>query len=94
MPLVLVCVWFVPTSTAATETPAYKVLRTDGNIEIRDYPVLIVATTPMTGDGMNDGFSPLFRFITGNNESREKIAMVSPVLIATVADKQTMSFTC
>src|SRR3954465_5906311 len=84
--------WLVSTSRAATETPEYKVVRTDGKFELRDYPALTVATTPMEGTEMNGGFGQLFRFITGSNEGAEKIAMTSPVLINTAPDKKTMSF--
>ena len=84
--------WLVSTSRAATETPEYKIVRTDGNFEIRDYPALTLATTPMKSDEMNGGFGKLFRFITGNNVGSEKIAMTSPVLIDTTKDKKTMSF--
>ena len=84
--------WLVSTSRAASETPEYKVVRTDGKFEIRDYPALTVATTPMSADGMNGGFGQLFRFITGSNEAAEKIEMTAPVLINTAKDKRTMSF--
>ncbi len=84
--------WLVSTSRAATETPQYKVVRTDGKFEIRDYPALTVATTPMEDGEMNGGFGKLFRFITGSNDAKEKIAMTSPVLIDTTKDKKTMSF--
>ena len=84
--------WLVSTSRAATETPEYKVIRTDGKIEIRDYPALTVATTTMEGAEMNGGFRKLFRFITGGNEGSEKIAMTAPVLIDTTEGKKTMSF--
>ena len=88
----LAAFWLVSTSRAATETPEYKVIRADGKFEIRDYPALTVATTPMEGAEMNGGFGKLFRFITGSNEGSEKIAMTSPVLIDTTKDKRTMSF--
>jgi len=88
----LAAFWLVSTSRAATETPEYKVVRTDGKFEIRDYPALIVATTPMEDAGMNGGFGQLFRFITGGNESKEKIEMTSPVLIDTANEKKRMSF--
>lgn len=84
--------WLVSTSRAATETPEYKVVRTDRKFEIRDYPALTVATTAMEGKEMNRGFGKLFRFITGSNEGSEKIAMTAPVLIDTKEDKKTMSF--
>ncbi|MFZ0712050.1 MAG: heme-binding protein [Terrimicrobiaceae bacterium] len=90
--IALAAFWLVSTSRAATETPDYKVVRTDGTFEIRDYPALTVATTPMEGDEMNRGFGHLFKFITGSNEGAEKIAMTSPVLIDTAEDKKTMIF--
>ncbi len=92
LPLVFAAFWFVSNSRAAVETPDYTVIRTDEKFEIRDYPALIIATTPMNDDGMNGGFGQLFRFITGTNEGAEKIAMTSPVLIDTAKDKKTMSF--
>jgi DNA gyrase inhibitor GyrI len=92
LPIALVAFWFSSNSRAATETPEYKVVRADGKIEIRDYPALTVATTPMSADGMNGGFGQLFRFITGSNESKEKIEMTAPVLIDNTTEKKTMSF--
>jgi DNA gyrase inhibitor GyrI len=84
--------WLVSTSRAAIETPDYIVIRKDGKFEIRDYPALTVATTPMEGADMNGGFRQLFRFITGRNEGTEKIAMTSPVLVDTAQGRKTMSF--
>ena len=92
LPIAAAAFWLVSTSRAATETPDFKVLRTDEKFEIRDYPALTIATTPMNDDGMNGGFGQLFRFITGKNEGAEKIEMTSPVLIDTAKDKKTMSF--
>jgi hypothetical protein len=92
LPIAAAAFWLVSTSRAATETPDYKVIRTDEKFEIRDYPSLTIATTPMNDDGMNGSFGQLFRFITGKNEGAEKIEMTSPVLIDTAKDKKTMSF--
>ena len=92
MPIALGIFWLVTTSRAATETPNYKVVRTDAAFEIRDYPALAVATIPMDDGEMNRSFGQLFRFITGSNAEAEKIAMTSPVLIDTAKDKKTMSF--
>ena len=55
MPIVLAIIltiaaaafWLFSTSRAATETPDYKVIRTEDKFEIRDYPALTIATTPM-----------------------------------------------
>jgi len=92
LPVGLAIFWLVSTSRAATETPDYIVIRADGKFEIRDYPALTVATTPMEGADMNGGFRQLFRFITGHNEGTEKIAMTAPVLIETAQGRKTMSF--
>lgn len=92
LPVVLAVFWFASNSRAATETPAYEVIRADEKFEIRDYPALSLATSPMAADGMNGGFGNLFRFITGTNEAKEKIEMTAPVLISNTTDKKTMSF--
>ncbi len=92
LPACLAIFWLDSTSRAASETPEYKVIRTEEKFEIRDYPTLTIASTPMNDDGMNGGFGQLFRFITGQNEGAEKIEMTSPVLIDTAKDGKTMSF--
>lgn len=92
IPILVLGFWFVANSRAATETPDYVVVRAAGSYEIRDYPELTLATTPMAADGVNGGFGELFRFITGSNETQEKISMTSPVLIDNTQEKKTMSF--
>lgn len=92
LPVAAAAFWLVSTSRASTETPDYRVIRTDGKFEIRDYPALTLATTPMNDNGMDGSFGQLFRFITGKNEGAEKIAMTAPVLIDTAKDRKTMSF--
>ncbi len=91
VPVLLGAFWLVSTSRAATETPEYAVVKKDGKIEIRDYPELMVATAPMK-ENMDNSFMTLFRFITGANEEKQKIAMTSPVLIRSEKEKKTMSF--
>jgi hypothetical protein len=64
------------------ETPNYKVERKDGDFEVRLYPEQIVAETRVTGSleqAGNKGFRPLFRYISGANRSKAKIAMTAPV---------------
>ena len=70
---------------AGYESAPYKVVRHDGKFELRDYPSLTVVETPMAGGGSNgaDGsFNRLFRFITGNNEADQKIAMTTPIFMS------------
>ena len=66
------------------ESAPYKVVRSEGPYEIRDYPALVVVETPMTGVGKESygSFNRLFRFITGDNQAKQKIAMTTPVFIS------------
>lgn len=63
--------------------PAYEVLREEPPFEIRAYPALAVASTPM-GEGLGEGsggaFRRLFDYISGANRGERKIAMTAPVL--------------
>jgi hypothetical protein len=66
------------------ESAPFKVGRTDGKYELRDYPALTVVETPMTrrGNEADGSFNRLFRFIAGGNEARQKIAMTTPVFMS------------
>ncbi|MCK7469980.1 MAG: heme-binding protein [Desulfomicrobium escambiense] len=66
----------------AIEEAAYKVLKKDNRFEIRDYAPHILAETVVEGDfeeAGNKAFNMLFRYISGDNRSREKVAMTAPV---------------
>ncbi len=66
----------------AVEEPEYEVLREEGAIELRAYGATIVAETAVTGDFEEAGsqaFRALFKYIDGNNQAREEIAMTAPV---------------
>ena len=69
---------------AGYESAPYKVVRSDGEFELRDYPVLTVVETPMArgSNGSDGSFSRLFRFITGGNEANQKISMTTPVFMS------------
>jgi hypothetical protein len=70
------------------------VVRFSGNFAVRDYPALMVVETPMTRTGKDaDGsFMRLFRFITGKNEAKQKIAMTTPVFMSGNGSNATMAF--
>ncbi len=55
----------------------YDVLRRIGAVELRRYPTLVIARVDGRGEG---GFNNLFRYITGNNRSREQVEMTAPVI--------------
>lgn len=75
------------------EEPAYTLVTTpaveaDHDIEIRDYPALLVAETRFTGDrDAKDGeaFRVLADYIFGNNTPQQKIPMTAPVLETTAS---------
>jgi DNA gyrase inhibitor GyrI len=64
------------------ETPNYAVVVADGDIEIRDYPALVVAQVRRSGDrrsAVNRGFSPLANYIFAKDRAGDGIAMTAPV---------------
>ena len=64
------------------EQPKYKVLRSAGNIDIRDYAPMIVAEAEVSGErekAINQGFRIIADFIFGNNSSAQKLSMTAPV---------------
>lgn len=78
--MVLVVVWYVQTRNV--ETARYEVLESDGDIEIRAYPALVVAEVTRTGprdQAVRSGFGPLARYIFAKERDGEKIAMTAPV---------------
>lgn len=80
---------------AGYESAPYTVVRSDGKFELRDYPALTVAETPISDgscDGDDGSFRRLFRFITGSNDAKQKIAMTTPVLMSGGGTNATMAF--
>lgn len=81
-------------SRAGYESPEYRVEASEGSYEIREYPEMVVASTPMKSmqpEG-DESFMRLFRYISGANESDQKIAMTTPVLMTDEEETGTMSF--
>lgn len=89
--LVSCSIFAVKNSRASAESPAYRVVRADGDFEIREYPALRLAKTGMASD-MDGSFMRLFGYITGKNERSESIAMTTPVLIDRKQGAGSMSF--
>ena len=80
---------------AGYESAPYRVVRSDGKFQVRDYSALTLVETPMPGSaqgGDNGSFMRLFRFITGGNEAKRKIAMTTPVLMSGSGSNATMAF--
>ncbi len=78
----------------AIEEAAYNVLKKENNFEIRDYAPHILAETIVEGDleeAGNKAFNRLFRYISGDNRSRDKVAMTAPVSQEPMGDKIKMT---
>ena len=73
---------------AAYESAEYKVVEADGKFEVRDYPdlMLVATTTKLDAQGRDGSFMKLFRYISGANESEQKISMTTPVFMENDAD--------
>ncbi|MEE3003182.1 MAG: heme-binding protein [Pseudomonadota bacterium] len=64
------------------EQPKYKVIKADGDIELRQYEPMIIATVTVKGDrkeAINEGFRVLADYIFGNNTTASKLSMTAPV---------------
>jgi SOUL heme-binding protein len=66
----------------AIEEAIYTVVERDAAFEIRDYAPYVLAETVVAGafeQAGNKAFRRLFRYISGDNRSRHKVAMTAPV---------------
>ena len=68
-----------------TEQQPYRVVREFDNFELREYPAHLLAEVVTDGpftDAGNRAFRPLFAYISGQNQSSQKVAMTAPVVQA------------
>ena len=78
----------------AIEEATYNVVKKDHKFEIRDYAPHILAETVVEGDleqAGNKAFNKLFRYISGDNRSRDKMAMTAPVSQEAIGEKIKMT---
>ena len=71
------------TATMAIEEPDHAVVRTIGEIEIRDYPSYAVAEVEVAGgadDAGGKAFPILAGYISGKNNGQRKLEMTAPVV--------------
>ena len=69
-------------TTVNYETPNYRVVDTIGDVEIREYEPYLAAQTTVDGSldsAGSSGFRILAKYIFGDNDGGEKIAMTAPV---------------
>ena len=78
--ILLLAAW--QATSMAVEEAKFTVVERAGNCELRQYEPHIVAEIIVTGDfaaAGNQAFNHLFRYISGQNRSRQSIAMTAPV---------------
>ena len=66
-----------------TEEPDYRVLVTDGDYQLRDYPAMTVAETVVEGGrkaSLSAGFRVLADYIFAKSRGGEKLSMTVPVM--------------
>jgi len=67
----------------ATPGPGYRVLMSDGDLEIRNYPAILVAETVVRGprkNALKQGFGILADYIFAKSRNGEALPMTVPVL--------------
>ena len=72
----------LPVWSHATEEPDFQVLRTIGNVEVRQYDAYVVAEVLLNAtadDAGNQAFPILAGYIFGKNKGERKFAMTAPV---------------
>lgn len=75
--------FLVVTTALAIEEPAYSVVQSYPEFEVREYPAFRVAEVTLAGDADStgdEGFRILAGYIFGQNAAQEKITMTAPVL--------------
>ena len=78
----------------AVEEASYVLISKDKAFEIREYAPHVVAETLVEGNMenvSNKAFMKLFRYISGSNVSRSKVAMTAPVSQQVTGDKIPMT---
>ena len=65
------------------EEPLYRTVFQEKSFEIREYEEMMVVASDQIGSrkhGIQEGFKQLFAYISGANESKQKISMTTPVI--------------
>lgn len=81
-PLCLFLLATVGSVMSQVNEPKFNIIRSDGAIQVRDYPPLVVAEVHVEGQrnqAISKGFRFLFDYIFGDNIPHEKITMTAPV---------------
>ena len=81
--LIICAIFFAATGEGmALEEAKYTVVMKEGSCELRQYEPHTIAETMVEGDfdkAGNEGFRRLFKYISGENQKKQSIAMTAPV---------------
>ena len=95
MAIMALAQFFISKSTNQTEQHQYQVLKKYENFEIRKYEAALFSSVKLGTKGYNESSSEGFRilagYIFGDNETKEKISMTSPVTME-LGDTSKMMF--
>ena len=94
IPVVAALISIGAVDAMAIEEAEYEVIKQDDKFEIREYAPHILAETVVDGnleDAGNEAFKRLFRYISGENQSRDKVAMTAPVSQQPMSEKISMT---
>lgn len=93
--LIVIIQIYISRSTQQTEQYIYKVIKSYDKFEIRKYDSALFSSVKLSKKGYkessSEGFGILAGYIFGENESNEKIAMTSPVIME-LGDTSKMMF--
>ena len=74
---------FLQNSIMAIETPNFKLIKKEGEFEIRQYEPMIIATTKVNSgyrEASSTGFRRIANYIFGGNQKQMEIEMTAPVI--------------
>ncbi len=93
---VILLSFFLTNSAMSFENPAtYQVISSNEEVEIRQYEPIIVGWVNIKReheDVVNKGFPILFKYISGNNSTEQKLEMTAPVLQEGNGEKWRLGF--
>lgn len=69
-------------TSCAIEKPAFETVQKNGNFEVRKYAAIPIVSAPMQDmEKRDESFRQLFKYISGENDQKQKIEMTSPVFV-------------
>ena len=80
---IVIALFFSQNSIMAIETPNFKLIKKQGEFEIREYEPMIIAMTKVKSgyrEASSTGFRRIANYIFGGNQKQMEIKMTAPVI--------------